>query len=149
MYGGTWPPPRCAPSSRTDKRISLDGVDYLIDALPGCMGRAAFEYVLDSRLINAKAIFYLVRAEKMKLTGQLIHFQLPRFAVDSECPRPLQCPGVEINQHRRQLTECAYSVRNVIDGQITNTLDRFDFGFDQAVKLLERCCSTDGAQALL
>jgi len=34
MCGGTWPPNRGEPLTRTDKRIVLDGADDLIDALP-------------------------------------------------------------------------------------------------------------------
>ena len=34
MYGGTWPPHKVEPATRTDKSFPLDGADNLIDALP-------------------------------------------------------------------------------------------------------------------
>jgi len=33
MCGGTWPPGRCEPATRSDEQFSLDGADDLIDAL--------------------------------------------------------------------------------------------------------------------
>jgi integrase len=33
MYGGTWPPDRREPATRSDTQFSLDGADDLIDAL--------------------------------------------------------------------------------------------------------------------
>jgi hypothetical protein len=37
MYGGTWPPDRREPATRSDTQFSLDGADDLIDALPAAV----------------------------------------------------------------------------------------------------------------
>src|SRR2546422_6906674 len=49
MCGGTWPPKRCEPSTKTGKRISLDGAADLIDAAVSLPRRFRVSYLITTR----------------------------------------------------------------------------------------------------
>jgi hypothetical protein len=51
MCGGTWPPGRCEPATRSDEQFSLDGADGLIDALLARVGFIVTNLEADSRAV--------------------------------------------------------------------------------------------------